>query len=207
MLAIGTNIQLELISQHDDEKNPVTLTAEVMDTDEEREIFFLAKESDNPIFTHDARFTVTVMEADGEVYQFETNVIKDASTPNIVFQFPKQMKRIQRRAFVRADINLPATIKQASGMDATVFNLSGGGMSMTVSMDEIFTVNDILDVVIYLREDEAINVTCKVVRLQSDADDHKQQVYVTFTDVDEADRRNIVYYCFQKQVPEYRKQR
>lgn len=209
MLSIGQNIQIEPIEELQIGEEMLTYTTEVTASDEAAETFRIKKPAleasvASDIFRVGARFYMIIVEEDGEVYQFESNVL-EVDEKEILLQQPEQVKRIQRRAYVRADIKVPVTFNGTTQVETE--DLSGGGMHIIAPLSKELHVDDELKSVIHLSENEAIENVSKIVRLDKNEAENIQHVYVSFTEIDEVDRRKIVYYCFQKHIEEYRIQR
>lgn len=209
MFSIGQTIQVEPIEELRIGEDMLTYTTEVTASDEADATFRIKKpvleaSVAADIFRVGARFYIMMVEEDGEVYQFESNVL-EVDENEILFHQPEQVKRIQRRAYVRADINVPVTFNGTTQVETE--DLSGGGMHIIAPLSRELHVHDELKSVIHLSENEAIKNVGKIVRLDKNEVENVQHVYVSFTEIDEMDRRKIVYYCFQKQIEEYRSQR
>lgn len=207
LLSIGQNIQMEPIEELHDDKEALTYNTEVTAYDEDAGVFRMKKPvleaSDaERYFQVGGNFYLIVVEEDGEVYQLESTVL-DMSDSELTFKLPEKIKRIQRRAFVRAEIAV--LVKIEDKWEVETEDLSGGGMHLIVPASYPFNVDDQLHAVIELPGHGAIKTVSKIVRLETVED--VQHVYVSFTEIEEADRRKIVYYCFQKHIDEYRNQR
>lgn len=210
MLSVGQNLQIEPIS----EEKLDTFHAEVLHFDEHTNQFTIGHPIEQVRMNQDELnenmlFNVLLIEEDGEVYQFESKLIsKDSHHYFLKLQLPDQFKRVQRRAYVRVDINVKTIVHLDKDYETKTKDLSGGGMSITLPKEVSLKVDDSLNTSLYLTNGDQVTevkTNNKIVRLEEK--DNLLYVYLQFDEIDEADRTKIVQYCFKEQLEEYRKQR
>lgn len=119
-----------------------------------------------------------------EVYEFTTTVIErkiEKSVPLIYVTYPKQMKQIQRREYVRVETTYPiqymkisdkTTLREAeiilkdkNGVNALMIDLSGGGLK--AKFGEVLKLGDRMLISVPLKDSEML-LQGKIVRVESD---------------------------------------
>jgi len=145
---------------------------------------------------------------DENLYKFQSSVIgrRFENIPILVISKPTEIKKIQRRKYVRVPLisiskykNLKnelktnlKTIDDSEYLKAVLVDLSGGGMKIRVS--EEIKVNDFLSVSLTINE-ENVFIVGQTKRIQKD-DDGKFVCGLSFELVDSLTRERIIKYIF-----------
>lgn len=149
--------------------------------------------------------TVTVRFADMvAMYSFTADVIEIKHNPVPVFKikYPAATKRIQRRAFVRLNVNLPMSYQQNNSVIETfTYDVGGGGLKMAakspVAVGELLKLK--IDFKTFIVESYA-----EVVRVIEE-ETNKYVVSVRFIDLDNKTVDNILSWSFKYQLELRRK--
>lgn len=160
----------------------------------------------------------------GEFYYFDAEILDQKDTRTIVIARPQEVKRTQRREYLRLPINVGIMIRRVDdlNMDSacittfcekiTTKDLSGGGIRLESSevgnrgadgieilMDETIEKNSMVDIEIML---PAENITIKALgkiawinRIQE-----KYEVGITFLTISKHDQDHIVGYLLNEQI-------
>ena len=214
MLSVGQNLQIEpIFEQNVQDIYPFQTT--IVDYNDQVETFQVERpvsegKTDELAFKQGTLFNIVLIEEDGEVYQFESELLSIDDGEEMVYEFnlPEQFKRIQRRAYVRVDIETEIKIHLDELHETRTVNLSGGGMCVVLPAHLALNIGDQFTSHLQLmvgKTPQELSVESEVVRLETEG--HEQKVFVQFVNIDEADRTKIVQFCFQEQLEEYRKQR
>src|SRR5699024_11854532 len=110
MLSVGQKLQIEpIFEQNVQDIYPLQTT--IVDYNDQVETFQVERpvsegKTDELAFKQGTLFNIVLIEEDGEVYQFESELLSIDDGEEMVYEFnlPEQFKRIQRRAYVRVDI-------------------------------------------------------------------------------------------------------
>ena len=143
------------------------------------------------------------------LYKFKSIVIgrKFENIPILLISLPREIKKIQRRKFVRVPLlnvgkfkNLknapktnPATIDKSEYAKAILLDLSGGGMRVKVS--EEIKVNDFLLVSLIVKKEEVL-VVGQTKRVQKD-DEGRFICGLSFEFLDNLTQERIIKFIFQ----------
>lgn len=165
-----------------------------------------------PIFLPAGKLFYGSILTDGARYQF-TSTYRDKRLQPIpvwVVTPPKDIKKVQLRAFVRLDIGLSVSLKILEGEDivdlgmAITRNISGGGLCLITK--QALKAGTKVFLVIELDKTSLISVAGEVVRSEKQNDDTPFYVVgVKYEDIIERDRSQIIKFIFQKQIEIKRK--
>lgn len=146
---------------------------------------------------------------DNAIYSFDAHVQsrQGGVEQTVSVDCPKDIRRVQRRNFVRIDVGLPLVyyfIDEAIGEYSQAFtgrtcDISGGGLQF--STEQSIDSGMVLDMNIDLGDDERVSAIGKVVRAipVNKGGVVKYSIGVQFTMIDERDRDKIIKFIFQKQ--------
>ncbi|WP_430785522.1 flagellar brake protein [Virgibacillus flavescens] len=147
---------------------------------------------------------------DQSVYLFNTQVIAkvNVTIPALAISIPQEsdIKRIQRRAFVRIETAVDVSVhhpgEELKSFATVTSDISGGGMSIVIPRSEEVSENDDLDLWIVLNmhngEYNYIYSRAKAVRVITD----KQNIHTAslkFESISKQDQQLVIRYCFEKQ--------
>jgi len=146
---------------------------------------------------------------DENLYKFRSSVVgrRFENIPILLIAKPKEIKKIQRRKYVRIPIistikyiNLknqpktnPSTLNASEYLKATLVDLSGGGMRVRVS--EEIKMNDFILVVLTINKED-INIVGQAMRIVKD-DEGRYYCGLSFEFLDSSTRERIIKYTFQ----------
>jgi len=143
------------------------------------------------------------------LYKFQSSVIgrKFENIPILLIAKPREIKKIQRRKYVRIPIistvkyiNLknqprtnPSTIENSKYLKASLVDLSGGGMRVRVS--EEIKLNDFLLVSLTVNNEDTLMVG-QAMRIAKD-DEGRYYCGLSFEFLESTTRERIIKYIFQ----------
>jgi c-di-GMP-binding flagellar brake protein YcgR len=145
----------------------------------------------------------------GDRFKFHSQIIeriKD-NIPLYRIQKPKQEEiiRVQNRDNFRVLAALKVKIKQK---EFTTMNISGGGLLFLCQPDFELKEEEIVSGSLFIPTSStkvvgSIQFEAKVVRISSQENTNMKNVGISYTKIDEKQRKKIIQYCFQKQREEY----
>lgn len=146
---------------------------------------------------------------DNAIYSFDTHVLnrQGGVEQTITLESPTEVRRVQRRNFVRIDVGLPLVYhfvdesigEYSEGFEGRTADISGGGLRFET--EQAIEENIMLDMIIDLGCGERISAFGQVVRAfqVNKGSGIKYSIGVQFTMIDERDRDKIIKFIFQKQ--------
>ncbi|ADG82372.1 flagellar brake protein [Thermincola potens] len=143
------------------------------------------------------------------LYTFDTVVLATdlKPVPTLTLDKPYNIKRVQRRNFVRIDAKIPMTFcllkenleKNSDFYYATTIDISGGGIMF--STENPLHLGDLLE--IHMAFPDGVNVLAigKVVRVikNGQGDQQMYSVGIEFNIIEESERDKIIRYIFNQQ--------
>ena len=150
--------------------------------------------------------------ADSGIYGFDTSLLSKMirPLPLWIISVPKEMKKVQQRAFVRLDISLPAELQYSDEMGeiislkAATKDVGGGGLQLIT--DRPLKVGGCFQVYIQLPDNEAVQAQVEVVRCYKPQEE--RDLYwsaVKFVEINENCRDRIIRFIFRKQLEQRQK--
>ncbi|ASN05498.1 flagellar brake protein [Virgibacillus necropolis] len=148
--------------------------------------------------------------SDQSVYSFSTKVVAKVNVPipALAISNPDktEIKRIQRRAFVRietaVDVSIHRTEHKSDSFTTVTSNISGGGMSIIMPATSMVQENECLDVwiVLQMQNDEFhyIHTQSKVIKEFTDRN-NVRLASIMFENLSKQDQQVLIRYCFEKQ--------
>ena len=150
----------------------------------------------------------------GGCYSFATRVLSRRRDPIPVIEVekPREIKKIQRRNYVRVDVVLPMEYRlvllgennsivplEEEFLNASTVNISGGGILFTTAREE--KVDDLLQIRLHLTAKHGLNLLGRVVRLQTVEREGlvSHQVAVKFERIRETQRDVICRFVLEKE--------
>lgn len=150
-------------------------------------------------------------------FSFETNVVdktkKDIVTLAILNK-PTKFERLQRRDFLRVSASLEASFRVLGNNDdkwhrVKTIDLSGGGMQIILSHDEIYSGQEIIGWLVLPFKNgiiDHVQFKGQIVRvIEANNSFLKHLISVKFTNIEEHVREKIIRYCYEKQVENKKK--
>ena len=143
------------------------------------------------------------------IYTFTTEVISQnrQNPPTLTLGQPFDVKRIQRRNFVRLDAKLAVTLHKVDenfapigeSFAGTTVDISGGGSMFGCST--LLHMGEVLESAVYLSENETVKAIGRVVRFVENpsALRNKYSAGLEFTVIEESERDKIIRYIFNRQ--------
>lgn len=153
---------------------------------------------------------VTYIGNDQSIYCFHTKIVAKLklTVPALAIIFPDQtdIKRIQRREFVRVDTAIDAAIHSSDStfppFVTVTSDISGGGMSVILPKDKELEINTKVDtwLTIYLLTGgyQYIYTEAEVVLIKT-LNNTIKTASLKFTSITKQAQQNIIRYCFEKQ--------
>ncbi len=150
--------------------------------------------------------------ADSGIYGFDTSLLGKMIRPLPLWSIsiPKEMKKVQQRAFVRLDVSLPAELEYSDengeivSLKAATKDLGGGGLQIIT--DRPLMVRDCFQVYIKLPDNEAVQAKVEVVRCYKPQEE--RDLYwsaVKFVEINENYRDRIIRFIFRRQLEQRQK--
>ncbi|SHF57291.1 flagellar brake protein [Ornithinibacillus halophilus] len=147
---------------------------------------------------------------DHSIYRFKTFIKKKTTLtiPALAIELPQpeQIERIQRRQFVRIEIQVDVAVH--SKLDkfrpfSTVTNdISGGGLSIILPDGEELTSGQSVNTWIVLSNQtgsyEYITIQCEVIRVLNN-NNQPRTASLKFINIDSHTQQKIIQFCFEKQ--------
>lgn len=154
--------------------------------------------------------TVKVMFSDQvATYSFKSKLVSlnRQNPPTVTLGEPYDLKRTQRRNFVRLETKLNIVFAEVNEdfqtvsdiFAGTTIDLSGGGVMF--ACNTLLKYGDILDVTVVLTESDSTKALGKVVRFSENPPNAKQKYLVglEFAIIEESERDKIIKFIFNKQ--------
>jgi len=143
------------------------------------------------------------------IYTFESQVISQNTNtpPTVTLGEPYNLRRTQRRNFVRLDVGLSIVFTQIDDdskpmgetFSGTTVDLSGGGAMFVCNT--LLKHGVILDIAIYFSKNDSVKALGRVVRF-TEKPSHTKQKYsvgLEFTVIEESERDKIIRFIFNRQ--------
>lgn len=179
----------------------------IQDLAEDNIIINLPVKEGKYLILHTGELVDVIYHNGNDIFKFTSRVIgrKIDNIMVIILGEPQNIKKIQRRNFVRLEMLLDVNCAQISKDDnllennkykffmATMIDISGGGMR--IAYKENLKLNDIVMVTIPI-ESEEITLKSKVVRIDKDTKDINKYG-LSFYDVEEKEREKIMKFIFE----------
>lgn len=164
---------------------------------------------------------VTYFGKDGVIYEFDSSFTRERvdNVPVMRMPIPNEIRRIQRRSYVRIEISLPVRIfieddltKEVEIVECSTIDVSGGGARLLLSKEQNKIIASLLEkeeddskvlkMSILLREAadkyESINCVARIVRVGEIINKHFYAINFEF--IEEKSRDKIIAYIFKKQM-------
>ncbi len=169
------------------------------------------------IFPKGTSFNASFVDQSDTVYEFKTEIIgkKKGQIPMLMIHFSEEeLKRIQRREYVRVNSALDISIHDTKGIrspfHSITTDISGGGLCALYSLNDSYQSGEIVDICVVLPMEneqlEYILTEAKVVRVFSKGEVDKPLITLEFKDIPERDRQLIIKHCFEIQLKNRRRQ-
>jgi c-di-GMP-binding flagellar brake protein YcgR len=208
------NIGDTIILQSTDEQDTKKLRSKVVDIiDEKVYIDFPVndKTKKTEVVAIGSEYSAVFVGKDQSVYLFNTEILSKVrqQIPMIQISFPgnKNLKRLQRREFVRVDTNLDISIvfgkKRNIAFNTVSTDISAGGCAIILPKNEKLLPTMIIDMYIVLPLEvgyKYLLVKGKVIRILEATGKEPEKAPVEFLNISEVDRQLIIRYCFEKQL-------
>lgn len=155
---------------------------------------------------------IAVFVENNQVYRFETTCIKHISgkIKMLMLTFPgkDQMKRIQRRNYVRVPASLDVAIRADSPVPVHFTTLTsdigGGGILIHLPKKNMLSEDGHLTIWLVLPMSSGlycyIKLEGKVVRVFADKNTQKEMASIQFNYEKEKDREPLIRYCFEREL-------
>ncbi|ENH97356.1 hypothetical protein J416_05058 [Gracilibacillus halophilus YIM-C55.5] len=160
-------------------------------------------------------FRVHFIGQDTSVYSFNTRVTEKTkmTIPTLALDFSfQELKKIQRREFVRVpamlDVSIRSVDQSFSAFTSVTHDISGGGLSVLIDHGINLQHDTQLDIMLVLplkAQIEYIQMTGKVVRQQNRDREQSDLLSVKFHQINQAEQQLLIKYCYQYQLRERQK--
>jgi c-di-GMP-binding flagellar brake protein YcgR len=132
------------------------------------------------------------------IYVFDSVVINSPLEHDFIIEVPDERKKIQRREYVRASLNLKLLIgkDEDDEIEARTINIGGGGVRFFSS--EKLEVNEIFKFSLFMPDGRIVKGLSKV--LYTLIQGRNIISVVIFTDISESDRNRLIKLCFEEEI-------
>ncbi|SHN19869.1 flagellar brake protein [Gracilibacillus kekensis] len=203
MIKIGTFLQIE--------ENKIFYKCRVVHTKSNKlYIDYPINENTNrtELFSVGTLFRISFIEK-SSVYSFRSEIIgkgKMKNIPTLILSFePENLKKIQRREFVRIEALLDLSVKtkiSSQSFTTVTHDISGGGLSFIADSDSSIMENEEVDLMLILPLDnkiEYLHIIGKTVRIHERKEENNL-VSIKFEEINPHDQQLIVRFGFLKQL-------
>jgi len=146
-----------------------------------------------------------VIYTDSGVFAFESIVINSPLEQNFVIEMPDEKKKVQRREYIRAPINLKLLLNRNDIQHETrTINIGGGGIRFIAQ--EKLDIDDLWKFILYLPDGKTIRGIGKV--LYTLMKSNSMASVISFTDINETERNRLIKLCLDEEIKnlKYKKQ-
>ncbi|MCP6681241.1 flagellar brake protein [Bacillus nakamurai] len=166
-------------------------------------------DSGRTVFLHRGLEITVEFTGSGQVpYQFKSTVKgkRKDPIPMIGLDIPpkEEMKRIQRRQYVRADAVLDVSVQSEKAAFQTISsNVSAGGMALVIPEHVSAKLGEKLNVSFCLPHPEnPADITAEAViqRAYYDSKADKQKITLEYTEIDPGSQQLLIQYCMRMQL-------
>lgn len=207
-MKIGTLLTLEI--QQPETKEVKMFRCKIVEKNEQYLFIDLPieiKTNKSTIILEGTHFSATYLEMDQSVYKFYSEIAEKVklNVPTLAIHLPDKsnMKRIQRREYVRIETAVDVAIHGSHSPFTTVTSdISGGGMSVIIPAGMTVVEKEEADVWIVLQMDSGdyqyVSATVEVIRVKQDNTIAKT-ASLKFVSIAKLAQQSIIRYCFEKQ--------
>ena len=195
------------------EKTMEQYSSRVEEVDEGKLIIAMPMSKGLPVMLENGGGFYAKVFAETGIYGFNSSLLQKRISPLPVWivSIPKEMKKIQQRAFVRLDVSLPVTLEYDTEADdepvlmkASTKDIGGGGLQLIT--EQPLQIGKNFLVYIELPDNEAIQAKIEIVRCYKPMED--RDLYwsaVKFVEINENYRDKIIRFIFRKQLEQRQK--
>lgn len=144
-----------------------------------------------------------------DLYEYQTELVFQDNRFMIPKPEPEQIVRVQRRNYFRVPANLDLWLGTKGGNKQRFIteDISGGGIAFQSGDDEPFIAGDQVEGELELKhKDGIVPVQFRGEIIHANWTDSKRTRYaMTFTDIREAHRKEIIRFCLNRQVEIYKR--
>lgn len=143
--------------------------------------------------------TVKIFTPQG-VKVFDTIILDSPLEPEFVIEYSETATDIQRREFVRIELELKVVIQKEdkTNLVTRTINVSGGGLRFY--SEGSFTPQEIVNITLYMPEDRAVQAKGTIIANEFLP---KNEYVLSFTEIQERERDRIIKKCFEAQTNRY----
>lgn len=146
---------------------------------------------------------------DRNLYEYQTELIFQNNRFLIPKPKPEQLTRIQRRNYFRVPAVLDLWLATSGGKKQRFVteDISGGGIAFHSGDDEPFIAGDQVEGELALKnKNGTVPIYFRGEIIHANWTDYKRTRYaMTFTDIRESDRKEIIRFCLNRQVEIYKR--
>ncbi|WP_162297839.1 flagellar brake protein [Halalkalibacillus sediminis] len=172
------------------------------------------------LFLEGTELRVSFVGKAGSVYSFPAEILmrkKINQIPTLVFSYPlkENLKKIQRREYVRIDTSLDVAIysvdENKQPLITRTIDISGGGIAVVSKerKDINFVSGDKIEITMVLpfqtNDYSYLTISGEIIRHVEQHKDQPPKLTIKFLDLDDDIRERIIKYCFDKQLERRRK--
>lgn len=131
------------------------------------------------------------------IFVFDSIIINSPLENNFVIELPDEKKKIQRREYIRAPINLKLVLKKDDfRYETKTINVGGGGIRF-VAQDKL-NIGDLWKFFLFLPGEKKIKGLGKI--LYTVMKDNNMASVIAFTDITETERNKLIKFCFDEEI-------
>lgn len=138
------------------------------------------------------------------IFVFDSIVINSPLEEEFIIEFPQEKKKIQRREYMRAAVNLQLLLaKDGVEYETRTINVGGGGIRF-VTKDKL-SVNERWGFSLLLPGEKVIKGTGKI--LYTLMQGQTNAGVITFLDINETERNRLIKLCFDEEIRNMKQRR
>ncbi|RPF55754.1 flagellar brake protein [Aquisalibacillus elongatus] len=170
------------------------------------------------LFLDGSEFKVSYVHEDGNVYTFSSEVMerKKIKIPVLAIHKPnpKDIRKIQRREYVRVDVSLDVAIhpytEELNPLMTRTIDISGGGVAVVGDGGQLnYQPGDQMKITLVLPFSSThynyLLTDVEVVRCIMGSGNEPSKITYKFVNITDQNREKIIKYCFEKQLENRRK--
>lgn len=161
------------------------------------------------------RLTINYVGDDGACYEFSTKIVKQTFTkiPKIVVTAPENVKRIQRREFVRiqtaVDVAIHSQSETFAPFTTVTHDISGGGLALILPANRQLPIGEYANVYIVLHMYDGniyyVSALSKILRINEHTGG-LTTASLQFKKIIPQNQQKIIQFCLEKQREERQKE-
>lgn len=149
-------------------------------------------------YLYEGRLLEVIIYTNEGIFVFDSIVIDSPFNIDFVVELPEENSKIQRRAYIRASLELDFFLSEENFKFKTkTVNISGGGIRFII--DRELELNKLFNFALYLPKNDSIVKGTGTI-LYSLKQNNSMISVIKFIEIGESDQNKIIKLCFEKEV-------